>query len=39
VIRQKKEGEEAGATAEKGDKKEPAKAEAKEGAKKEPAKK
>ncbi len=39
VIRQKKEGEEVGAAAEKGDKKEPAKAEAKEGAKKEPAKK
>jgi large subunit ribosomal protein L25 len=42
VIRQTTEGEEAGATAEKGDKgdkKEPAKAEAKEGAKKEPAKK
>jgi len=39
VIRQKKEGEEAAGTADKGEKKEAAKPEAKEGAKKEPAKK
>ena len=39
VIRQKKEGEEATGTADKGEKKEAAKPEAKEGAKKEPAKK
>jgi large subunit ribosomal protein L25 len=39
VIRQKKEGEEAAGTTDKGEKKEAAKPEAKEGAKKEPAKK
>jgi len=39
VIRQKKEGEEAAGTSDKGEKKEAAKPEAKEGAKKEPAKK